>query len=363
MATLEQDALSYIKGLFPWLQELGVRDEELFEIAVQDLPDEGIVAEIRKLPSYERATAGIRNADGSMRMLESEFFARREELRTVLRNRRPESEWDDPEDFRAFFDAGITEGRELEQRFDLYDSITKSPNDVRDAFYVYAGRQMTDDELYGYFVNPTVRQQLDEEYNIAVTTAPVDYQTWLERATQVGLSRVVSILEQLQAQGAVTQTAIAAVRNIDPSFAAQMADAIYRGGADDRFLTLPELMSAVEYALIGGAALGAGLELPDEQRIESFRQAGINRQQALQGYDTIASRQGILSGAAMRANLAARGFTQADLEDAIFLSRADQAELLRRAQRFEESLGITSGAPRVTLSPRGGYQQAGLYGG
>ena len=157
---------------------------------------------------------------------------------------------------------------------------------IRDAFYVYAGVRMSDDDLYNYVVNPEFRSSMDNEYNQRAAAANLDYTTWITRATELGLSKVTDRLQSLQREGVVTGDAISKVRNLSPEFARQMADALFHGGnpAGGDYLGLDELMNAFQYALIGGAAVAQGLSMPTLERVKAFRQAGIDQQKAMQGY-------------------------------------------------------------------------------
>jgi hypothetical protein len=361
---MPENALSYIRGLYPWLATLGVTDADLLRITSLDLPPAGIVAEIRNLPAYLEATRGLRNPDGSMRADEATYFREREAVRLTLQTYgRQGYEYDAPEDFESIFDSmGISDAAsQLEQRFQAWDNVMRGGEDLREAAYVYAGIQMTDGDLYEIMVNPTRNQQFVDEYNAAAAAMPLDYDAWLGRATQAGLDRVVRRLEDLRGTGAVTDQAINQVRDLDPQFAAQMISSLYNGGENARFLSLPELMRTVEYAMIGSAATASGFELPDAERVEQFRQAGIDRQRALEGYEVMATQGNRLNSAAMRANIGT--FNQTDLENAIFLRQGQTSGLMQRAEAFDEALGFQAGSARAAISQRTGLvEQTGLYG-
>ena len=252
---------------------------------------------------------------------------------------------------------------------------------------------MSDDDLYTYVVDPNRRQEMDARYMQAVATNPPDYRTFITRATEAGLDRVAQSLEDLQEQGVAIGGAADAIRNIDPEFAVMLADAVYNGGIEnlpgtpgakgDRLeeagptqslvetlitrpegqpahLGLEELTAALEYAYIGGAASSQGLAIPDIARIVEIRQAGIDRAQALQAYGTFATQRSLLEGQIARLNQGRRSFTQSDFEEAVFLSNADESDLLQRAAAREAAFSRSQGNAGFSTGRSGRLVQAGF---
>lgn len=345
---------------FPWIQQMGLADQIRQWAADPSVTVDGLVTQLRQTSQYKSYMQGIFNDDGTMRMDEATFLAQRDQMKQVMRNySRGTVEYDKPDDFKAFFDAGI-DPQQLDTRLKAYDQITRSGQDVKDAFYVYAGMKLTNDDVYKMTVNPEHAADLTNQYNANVASSPLDYGTWITRATEAGLGRVVTTLTDLQKQGVATGNAIDQVRQLDPTFARQLTDALYHGqSATGPFLSLNELMHTVEYSLIGGAALQSGLSMPTQARLDALRAAGVDRAQALKGYGEIAAQQNQLQGALGRANLGQ--FSQADFEKAVFLNSAHETDLLNRAQAGDKALSVGSGAAGFQQSQSGQIAQGGLY--
>ena len=355
------NALTLVKGMFPWLANLGL-DQQILEWSIQGLPPEGIVANVRNSSQYKSRFVGIFRPNGEMRMSESEYLNTEEQYRQLMRQYfRPDYEYNDPNDFKMLFDSE-TSVDELSKRFQVYDQVRTGSQDVKDAFYVYAGLKITDDDLYNAVVNPEFRDGLTQQYTEATAKQPLDYSTWITRATEAGLSRVVQSLTSLQSQGVDVNNALAAVSKVDPTFAQSMMDVLLHGGSPNdpsRYLSLNEALHSFEIAMIGGAASLQGLALPTADRAEAFRQAGIDRAKALETYGKYATNQNFFSGAVQRAQLGT-GFTQSQFENAVFLSSASDQQLLERALSYEKSLGETSGSFGFSVDQAGRLQQRGL---
>jgi hypothetical protein len=350
-----QDAYPWLKGLNLPLDQ--VRD---WLIEVGDDPN-ALLGKFRQTQQYKDRFAGIYRDDGTLRTTEAQYIQTESDLSQTLHDfGRPTDGWK-PADYAAFFKQGITP-QVLQQRLQVWDNVTRGPSDVRDAFYVYGGMRLSDEDLYTMAVDPAARQHLVSEYNSRVAKSPLDYQTWVTRATEAGLDRVTQQLESLQQQGVVTGDALASVRSINPQFAQQMVSALYQGNDPTlgRTLDLNELMHAFDFALIGGAATANGLALPTAERVEALREAGITRAKALDVYSSISQGQSALSGALSRSNLG-QGFTQDDLEKALFLNSAPEAHLLAQAQSYDKSLAESSGSPGFSQDPQTGQlRQRGL---
>jgi hypothetical protein len=353
-------ALDDLKAYFPWIDQLGITNDLRSWAAEPDITVDGLVARLRSTPQYRAALPGIFRDDGTMRMNEGDYLSQRDQYRTLLQQwGRGASEYDNPNDFAGFFANDIAPD-ELGKRLNLYDQVKRGTQDVKEAFYVYANMKLDDDQLYRMTVNPAARQQLVDEYNKRVSLAPLDYQTWITRATEAGLNRVVDTLGDLQNQGAVTSSAIDTVRRMDPDFARQIADSLYHGGRlDTPNLSLQQLMHSFEYALVGGAATQSGLELPTEQRLDALRQAGVDRAQAAQGYEYIAENKNSLQGSLDRMQ-SGRQFSTQDFEKAIFLNQAPEAGALHQAQAYEKSLSQAGGGASVRTAQTGRTSQPGL---
>jgi hypothetical protein len=234
---------------------------------------------------------------------------------------------------------------ELKQRLTMWDTLDRGSDDIKNDFYVYAGMKLSTDDLYAATTNPEAQRQLLDEYNNRVSAQPLDYQTFITRATEAGLGQVSKTLTNLQQNGAVTGTAVSTVLQTDPAFAQQMMDVLYHGGegaAATRTLNLQELTNAFQYAMLGSAATQNGLNLPDKARVEAIRQAGIERTQALQTYADFAKNKGIYDAAVQRAT--GQSFGQGDFEKAAFLQQADSQLLLQKGLGSEKASGQKSGS-------------------
>lgn len=358
--TEQRNTVEEIQARYPWIGQLGIDFRQLRDWVADGLSGEAIVQEIRNTEGWKARFAGIRRDDGTLRMNEAAYLQKEDDYRQVLRQfGRDLSEYQDPISLKTFFDNDI-DPSELAQRLERWEFLDKTTADIRDSFYVYSGLELSTDDLYRAIVDPNYGSYLSEEYNRRVAESPLDYQTWITRATEVGLNRVVEKLEDLRRFGMVTDQAISAVRNIDPDFARQMMGALYTGGGEtpSEPLDLASLERAFEYAMIGGAASAQGLTLPDAERIEAIRQAGIDRARALQGYSQFAQQAGRLSAQAQR--VGAAGFDQSDFEEAVFLQQADAQALLDRARRAEEALSFRTTGPSVSRTVTGGIGQQGL---
>lgn len=346
---------------FPWLKRIGLTIDQMREWVIQ-YPDspEAILAEARKTPAWQNMFPGLRRADGTLRTNESNYLQRDDEYRTLLKQfGRASSEYDSPMDTAAFWNQEI-DPNELQQRLQTWDAIDRGSTDVKEAFYVYTGQRLTTDQLYEAAVYPEAATRLRDEYNQRVAASPLDYQTWITRATEAGLDRVTKSLGDLQNAGILTGGAISSVTATDPGFARQMMDVLYHGGDPQggQFLSLQELLHSFEYALIGGAATANGLSAPSKEQVQALRQAGIDRAKAMEAYSAFASQKNALAGAVQRTNLG-REFGQSEFEKAVLLQQAPESELLRRAQAQEKAAGESTGTAAFSQN-RGALAQTGL---
>ena len=290
-----------------------------------------------------------------MRATEAQYQAVNDDFRRIMRQYGDQgSNYNDPSDFASFWNSEI-DPNELRDRFEIYDAV-RNASDVKDAFYVYAGLSVSDDQLYEAVVNPDSQgARLAREYNQAVAASPLDYNTFITRASERALAGVVSTLERLSEQGVATGAAIEQVRSVDPEFGRNMADLLYHGGTPSDTatnLSLAQLTRAYEYSLIGSAARAQGFELPTGTRLEQLRLAGVDRARALEGYGQFAQNQNQIRAMVNRFRGADVGFGVEDFERAVFLNSAEESELLARAASLEASFGRQTGS--AALSQQGG---------
>lgn len=345
-----EDFYSELRAQFPWLDSLGLDPRWFQENAAESSGSAELLSRMRQTPQYKARFPGLYRDDGSVRMTEAQYLSREQDFRTLLRQYGfdVDNTYQTPASLIGFFDADM-DPNEFQKRLETYRGVQQSSQAKKDAFYVYAGIELTDDDLYEAVVNPAAAQNLTERYNQAVAAGSMDYQTWITRATEVGNRRVADILTEMSRQGAVTARAVQAVIGVDSAFARQIMDAIYTGGTGDvpgSTLSLEDLLSSFEYAAIGAAAREAGLELPSKERLAEIRQAGIERNQAIQAYTQYGQRQSEISGAVQRAGY--DEFTQDEFERAQFLGDGSLSRQLSQGLAAEEAAGRGSGEFRFS---------------
>lgn len=350
-----------LRAAFPWLDQIGLTAEFFQELVAGAASEAEIITKIRATSQYRARFAGLWRSDGSMRMNEAQYLDRENDFRQLILQYglQDRIDIDNPSSFVGLFDSE-QDPNELRQRLDVWRNITTAGQAQRDAFYVYAGLRVSNDDLFAAVVDPAAAQRLSEEYRQRVAASPFDYTTWITRATEVGLSRVAETLTTLQRNGAVTSTAVQAILGVDPNFARTIMDAIYTGGGGTvtGTLNLQELLSSFEYAAIGSAATQAGLALPTRERIAEIRAAGVDRARALTAYGQFGATGNLYDSLVRRAG---RGsFGQADFEDAAFLGDSgDQARLAAGIAR-ENAAGERQGGFQFQQNRRGRFTQQGF---
>jgi len=355
----EQVALqgqAYIYSAFPWVEQMGI-GAQLREWLIEGLEGTALLGKLRQLPQYQAYFPWIRRDDGTMRMTEAEYLRSQQGYGVLLRQYGHEVPTD-PQGFGHFFNGEVSQD-ELKDRLETYSNVQRSGRSVKEAFYIYAGIRLTDDQLYDALIQPERMQQLQSEYNIRVASSPLNYDTWADRATEVGLQRVVDTLEKLEGAGVITSTAIERVRSVNPEFAKQMIATLYTGGdpnAGDYMTNIDDIMATFEEAMIGGAATAAGFTLPGRERVQELRQAGVSRAQALQKYSDFGADSRRISAAAGR-----RGdtFGVRDFEEASMLGAGDERARLDQILAQEKAMGQASGGIAVRREEHG-LEQAGF---
>lgn len=354
-----EQMISYLQSNFPWLERVGASADWLRKQAIDVAQPDEILTRLRQTSGYKAVTQGIQRADGTLRMSEKDFFDRTNDYRKVLKQfGRADYEYDSPSDLVNFFE-GEVDPNELKQRLETYQAIDRSSQDMKDAFYVYAGMKVSTDDLYNATVRPESQKQLQDEYMQRTSAAPLDYETWITRATEAGLNRITQRLQSEQSNGALTGQAVSSIMSVDPTFARQMADVLYGGAGNTRTLQLPELMHAFETAMIGSAASANGLQLPDAQRVEQFRQAGVDRAKALKSYGDYGVKKGLLDAIVQRAT-GGQTFDQKQFEDASFLHTADASNLLEQGLAGEQAAGFRAGSGSISMGRDGLVKQSGF---
>lgn len=346
-----------ILAAFPWLASAGLFSL-LDGLIVEGATPQEIVAQVRNSKQYATAFPGIVDAKtGVMRFTsEREYLDRIEDYRTVLRTwGRYDPANDNPFQYVDFIEQGI-DPNTLNQRFEVYDQLEAGSEETRAAFYVYAGLNVTVDDLYQAVVSPQFRQELMDKYDQSVASQPLDYAVWIQRAAQFGMSELSKKLKGFQKAGLLTGQVVSSLLATNPEFAQQMMGALFTGGEaapSTGTLALSDLMKAFEYAMIAGAASEVGLQMPTKERLEQFRQAGVQRRQALQVYGQFGSRSSFYKGAGARAGI---DFGQEAFEDALFLGRGTELAQLTSA---EQALGRAGGGFALAQDRSGRVVQVG----
>lgn len=343
--TTQASARDEIRSLYPWIEQLGLLDL-VGELILDDASAHQIVAEVRNTDQYRQSFPGMVGPDGKRRFAtERAYLDQVEAYRDVLM----EADWydvatDSPQDYAAFMDAGI-DPNELRERKNIYQVLEAGTSQLRDAFYVYAGMDVSVDDLFQAVVAPEFGEALAAEYNRTVAGSPLDYETYITRATERGLSNVSDLLTDLQSGNVVTSEAVAQIRAVDPSFAREIMGAIANTG--DRTLNLDELSYAFQYAMLGSAATEAGLQTPDRDMVEALRQAGVTKAQASRTYSEFATKrfglQGMVARTGVEGDLGQESFARAELLDS-----GPGVDLLARAEALEDSLGRAGGGYGAT---------------
>ena len=336
----EQGLLDAIRSQFPWLIVIGL-DQFVIDAIRQGGTIEEVLARVRQTPQYKARFPGLVRADGTRRFAtEAAYLQEEQRYRQVLIDFGAfDPNNDSAFDYLAFLDQGITpEG--LSRRFTVYRSLERGSTELRDAFYVYGGLEVSVDDLYQAVVSPSFRQSMISTYDETIAKQDLNYETYITRATERGLSRVVETLRNMQTLGLVTGAAVSQMMSIDPNFAREMMGALFQStGSDTGTMSIDELLATFDYAMIGSAARESGFLLPDRQRIEQFRSAGVDRARALRGYSQAALLGTGLESFAARFNQDKIG--QFGLEGAFVLGEANAARDVTRLFQMESALGRT----------------------
>lgn len=352
--------IAELRAAFPWMDELGLDPRFIHEAAAEASGPDEILVRLRQSPQYRSRFPGLYRNDGTVRMNEAQYLAREADYRTLLRQYGFNlSEYETPASLVGFFGAEMAPN-ELGQRLETYRQVERSSQTQRDAFYVYAGLDVSTDDLYEATVDPAARQRLADEYNRRIAAGSFDYETWITRATEVGLRRVADTLTVMSQRGAVASAAVQSVLSVAPDFARQIMDAIYTGGdpgAPSANLSLEDLLASFEYAAVGAAAQNAGLEIPTRDRLAEIRSMGVTRQQQIDAYTNFGQSERILSAASQRGGDG--GVTVNEFEQATFFGDADAAREISAAVAREQAAGRDSGEFRFAES-NGRLGQRGL---
>lgn len=327
----------------PWLADLGISPAWLQETAATSASSAEILQKIRETEGYKRRFAGLKRSDGSLRMNEGQYIQTENAFRQNLRyfGYDVDRDFNTPESLVKWFQAE-TAPDEQRTRLEVLDQVKKSSALQRDTYYVYTGRELSIEDLYGAKMDEEKARELYNRYRQATSMSPT-YEEFITRATQVALGRLTET-----GQG-----------SIDPEFARSLMDQIHHGSADDAInLPLADMLASFDYAMIGSSAVSAGLGLPTKERLAEIRAAGVERQAAIEGYTQFGQNKGRYDAAVQRAT--GRKFTQSDFESSQFLHDAEDTEAFTRGVRGMEAAGKSQGSFRFDESDSGRFVQRGL---
>ncbi len=337
---LDASLLDNLRAQYPWLIVIGL-DQFVIDAIRTGGTIEEVLARVRQTPQYKARFPGLVKADGTRRFpTEAAYLQEEQRFRQILIDFGAfDPNQDSAFDYLAFMDQGITpEG--LERRFSIYRALERGSTELRDAFFVYAGLEVSVDDLYQSVVSPEFRNQMVSTYDETVAKQDLNYETYITRATERGLARVVETLRNMQTLGLVTGAAVSQMMSIDPNFAREMMGALFQSSNPDTgTMSIDELLSTFDYAMIGSAATESGFLLPDKQRLEQFRSAGVDRARALRGFSQAALLGSGLESFAARFNQDTIG--QFGLEGAFILGEANATRDVTRLFQLESSLGKT----------------------
>jgi hypothetical protein len=345
------DLVSQLRFLFPWFDEIGMSPEWFQELAATSSTPEEVVLRLRQEPAYRRRFPGLWREDGSLRMSEAEYLQSEKNKRQLLRQYGfNEADYDTPSKLAGFFEAEVDDN-ELQERLDTYARLRDGSQAVRDAFYVYAGLDVSVDDLFEATVNKDFEAQLSGAYRERLA-AGFDYETFITRATERAGARVAELVSR--------QDNTLTIQNIpsDPAVSRQILDVLYStGNTGGQTLSLQELLASYEEAVIGAAAAGAGLGIPTKDRVAQIRAAGIERARAQQAYLEFGRRAGSLGAAGQRIG---EDVNRTRFEDAAFFGSASATRALEMASAAEKAAGAAGGSFRFGESRSGALFQRGL---
>lgn len=339
------EVIAQLENAFPWLSQIGLSVQWLRDTAVEVAGNADLFLQtLRQTPQYTTRFPALRRSDGTLRMNEAQYLQMEDGYRQLLRQYGiPEDTFKRPQDLVGLFESE-QDTEELRQRLQVYQGVRDAGDPIRDAFYVYSGINLSVDDLFEAIVDENVGRQLQADY-LAASSNGLDYETFINRTTEVALDRLA------QAGGSLPA-------NATPENVRSVLDVLYSNSDDGAVLGLEELLSAFEAAQFGSSATAAGLELPELERVNEFRAKGIEAAQAKNAYLQYSLQGGGLSADAQRAGVGAIG--QSRFEDAVFLGDEGANRALQTASAYGAAVGNAGGGFQFQADRLGGIRQSGL---
>jgi hypothetical protein len=352
-----------IRAVFPWAAEIGLL--EWLDTQIKDGNDYTTIYEnLRQTPQYRATFPGMMDPTTGQRRFatEAEYLNTVKDYRDILKTYgRYNPATDNPNDYVGFMEYGI-DPNELQNRFQIYREIEVGSQDIRDAFYIFGGLDVTVDDLYRAVVDPGYGATVQQAYDQSVAGSTLDYATFIARSTERAISNAADQLQVWVDSGVITAgQRMQALSGLDGQAAAQLMGAIANVPAGPNgpatTMSYDQLQRSFEYALLSSAATEQGLAMPSVDRLEEFRSAGIDRQKALQAYGQYSGSKGLIKSMAARARVGAIG--QSGFEEADLLNRGSAVNKLNRAYAEETALGQAGGGFNTQLSGSGKLEQKG----
>jgi hypothetical protein len=349
--------LDELRVMFPWLDQIGVDPAWFQDVAAETFGSpEAVLVRFRQLPQYKARFPGLWRQDGTVRMNESQYLQTEEAYRSLFRQYGiDEASYRTPSDLATLFDSEV-DPNELRDRLRVYAGVRDGSQSVRDAFYVYAGMDLSVDDLFEAVVDPTVGSRLSNQYVEAVSGQSFDYQTFIDRVATVAGRRAAELVSMSGNTVTIKQV------QQNPELTKTVLDLLYTSAGDDlqgqNRLSLEELLASFEEAVLGSAALDAGLAIPDRERVAELRAAGVDRAKAQSAYLEFARLGGSLSGGAQRAGVGS--VSQDSFERGVMLGQGAEMRRLQTAAQYEEAAGRAPGSFQFDRSQSGEFVQRGL---
>lgn len=341
------DLRRQVEANYPWAVRLGLIDF-VADMIRDDASPEEIHAAIRQTPEWRAQFPGFYAEDGSKRFSnEAEYMRYVDDIRDVLKEfGYYDATQEAPLNYLGWIKAGV-DPNELRNRFEMYRDLEAGSKELRDAFYLYAGLEVSVDDMYRAVVDPSYQNEMMQRYDRAVAQTPLDYETYITRAAELATRDLADAVGAAVDQGIVPGSMLRDVINIDPNVARGWLDVLQAQGAqgpgrqDTPYLSFDELNTAFQYAVLASAASERGLALPDRDRLAEFVQAGVSRAAANRAYSTFATQRFGLAGMAARARV--REIDQTLFEEAALLGDAEAGRVIQKAQGLEDALGQAGG--------------------
>ncbi len=331
---------------FPWMKDVGITPQWIQNVAATSASATEVLAQIRNSAGYARRFPAIRRDDGSLRMTEQQYIQTETSYRSLLRQYDFDvnKDFNTPQSLAAWMKGDIAPD-ELQDRLSIYKTLKEGSKAQRDAFYIYTGQHVSVDDLYRAVLDPTARQEVYSKYQAGVNAVGSDYSGFITRAAQVAKETISESAQSAVASGQITAEQAAQIRNLDANHVRNFLDVMYTAqDGSSATLSIQELMSAFEYAMIGSAAQAAGLGLPTKERLAQIKAAGVDRAKQIEGYQKFGANASIYNAAVMRAR--GRTFSTADFEASQFFGDAQQTRDLAAGLAQEDAAGKQQGTFR-----------------